>query len=164
MSSGTWAALTLICEHSRYPLRMETQCFFPSFLAVMLRAGPHTCQAMLFHSAAAQLYHFVRIKKPNATLLNPPKRACLGVQENGSATFIDTLVRGGEQRSELLHSLPSPVHCRLSYQLRLVLRTHRRRERPSIYTGLGLGLRSRMGWWNTASSAACDRGYTRAQA
>lgn len=108
VSSGNWAALTLICEHSRYPLRMETQCFFPSFLAVMLRAGPHTCQAMLFHSAAAQLYHFVRIKKPNATLLNPPKPACLGVQENGSATFIDTLVRGGEQRSELLHSLPSP--------------------------------------------------------
>lgn len=89
--------------------------------------GPHTGSAALLHSATAWLYLFIKTKMPKDTLINSPEWADLGVEGEGSATFIYTLIekmsKGQSTPSSAFPSDTDLVYGYLSYQLWLVLRT-----------------------------------------
>lgn len=142
---------------------------FGSGAAVQRGLGWLRSASPLSHSPALSLYE---MEVPKDALLSSPKWACLGVKGKGSATFIYTLIGEDKQRSEQLHvprgHRPALL---LSFLLRLALRTGfhgalrpTRAEAQHKHSGLVLASRLRMGWWNTASSAACDKDYTLAQA
>lgn len=102
--------------------------------------------------------------------------ACVGVKGKGSERlFTHSLERMSEGQSSSKPCLPCryrpALQRSISYQLPLALRTGfhgalrlTRAAAQHKHSGLVLASSLRMGWWNTALAAACDKGCTLAQA